>query len=244
MRQKKTKYCIVDAGNTRVKVVDFECDEIVAVDTFSMDEKEKINSKLFLKKDTNSILSSVLSPENQKWIEKTLQPNIVLSNVTPLPISLLDYSTPDTLGADRIANAVAANHFSKTENSLVIDIGTCLKFDFIQNGAFKGGSISPGYNMRLKAMHEFTGALPLLELEEKTSLVGDSTRNAMMSGVLNGIQKEIEGFISHYSQQYQPLTIFLTGGDSKRFDKELKNSIFADVNLTVKGLHLILKHNV
>lgn len=244
MKQENNKYCVVDAGNTRIKVVDFENGDVVSQAFFAIEDKEKIKSNLFLKKDTISILSSVLGEEERKWIVDLLEPNVILSNKTPLPITLDTYKTPETLGADRIANAVAANFYSKDLNSLVIDIGTCIKFDFVQNGKFLGGSISPGYAMRLKAMHEFTGALPLLELEDNSPLVGDSTKYAMMSGVINGIHAEIEGFIGLYTQQYQPLTIFLTGGDMKRFDKELKNSIFADCNLTVKGLYLILKHNV
>ncbi len=242
--KKKTKYCVVDAGNTRIKVVDFEGGEVMKETFVDVNDYEKINLIISSKKDAISILSSVLDEKLRLWIEHILKPNVVLTNKTPLPISINTYKTPETLGADRIANAVAANHYSKTPNSLVIDIGTCIKFDFVQNGQFIGGSISPGYLMRLKAMHHFTGALPLLALEEQSNLVGDSTKNAMLSGVLNGIKAEIEGFINQYNQQYQPLTIFLTGGDLKRFDKELKNSIFADDYLTVKGLYLILKHNV
>ena len=161
-----------------------------------------------------------------------------------LPISIEEYDTPKTLGTDRIANAVAAHHYSNTEQALVIDVGTCIKFDLVLKGKYQGGSISPGYAMRLKAMHEFTGALPQLELEDFSPTIGKSTKQAMLSGVINGIQAEISGFINYYTQQYQQLTIFLTGGDHKRFDKELKNSIFADDNLTIKGLYIILKHNV
>jgi type III pantothenate kinase len=244
VKQEKEKCCVVDAGNTRIKVVDFENGDVINQTSVSIDDKEKIKSILFSKKDTISILSSVLEAKQRDWIVEMLHPNVILINKTPLPINLDSYETPETLGADRIANAVAANHYSETPNSLVIDIGTCIKFDFVQNGNFIGGSISPGYAMRLKAMHEFTGALPMLDLEDNSPLVGDSTKYAMMSGVINGIHAEIEGFVNQYTQQYQPLTIFLTGGDLKRFDKELKNSIFADCNLTVKGLYLILKHNV
>lgn len=240
----KIKYCVVDAGNTRVKVVDFENDEIVEQQQIALNDLEKIKLVLSEKKLTTSILSSVLDKEKLKWVSDLLEPNVVLSNRTPLPISIDAYETPTTLGADRIANAVAAHHYSNTDHALVIDIGTCIKFDLVLKDKYQGGSIAPGYSMRLKAMHEFTGALPLLELEDTAPLIGRSTKQAMLSGVINGIQTEIEGFVADYTQQYQPLTIFLTGGDHKRFDKELKNSIFADDNLTIKGLHIILKHNV
>lgn len=244
MSQEIEKYCVVDAGNTRIKVVDFENGDVSSQTFLAIDDREKIKSIISSRKGVTSILSSVLNEKERNWLIEMLQPNVILDSKTPLPIRLDKYQTPQTLGADRIANAVAANFYSIMSNSLVIDIGTCIKFDFIQNGSFIGGSISPGYEMRLKAMHEFTGALPLLTLEDKCELVGASTKYAMLSGVINGIHSEIEGFIDRYNQQYQPLTIFLTGGDLKRFDKELKNSIFADSYLTVKGLYLILKHNV
>ena len=244
MGKENSKYCVVDVGNTRVKVIDFENSEITGETVINNEDKERIKLLISSKKNAISILSSVLDEKQGLWIKQILEPNVVLTNETPLPISISSYKTPKTLGSDRIANAVAADFYSKDPNCLVIDIGTCIKFDFVQNGHFRGGSISPGYNMRLKAMHHFTGALPLLELEDESALVGDSTKNAMLSGVLNGVQSEIEGIINQYNQQYQPLTIFLTGGDHKRFDKEFKNSIFADDYMTVKGLYLILKHNV
>lgn len=241
---KSIKYCVVDAGNTRVKVVDFENDEIISQQQIALEDLEALKFVLEEKKSTISILSSVLDVKTNDWMINILNPTLVLSKQTPLPISIDDYATPNTLGTDRVANAVAANYYSKHPNALVIDIGTCIKFDLVVEGRYQGGSISPGYAMRLKAMHQFTGALPQLALEEFKPFVGKSTKQSMLSGVNNGVQAEILGFMDYYTQQYQPLTIFLTGGDHKRFDKELKNSIFADENLTVKGLYIILKHNV
>ncbi|HLW29864.1 MAG TPA: type III pantothenate kinase [Brumimicrobium sp.] len=244
MIEKPVKYCVVDVGNTRVKVVDFENDNIVWERTVLLKSIEELKDVLSSKKDVICILSSVLDKNMNDWIVDLLNPTVFLNNKTALPIIIDEYETPNTLGADRIANAVAANEYSTTENTLVIDVGTCIKFDLVLKGNYQGGSIAPGYSMRLKAMHEFTGALPLLDLEDFKPHIGKSTKQAMLSGVNNGVQAEISGFIDYYTQQYQPLTIFLTGGDHKRFDKELKSSIFADDNLTVKGLYIILKHNV
>jgi len=238
------KYCVVDVGNTRVKVLDFENDEIVWQRTILLEDTKELENILSAKNSLTSILSSVLDKKTNDWIINLLNPTLVLNKETPLPIRIDDYETPQTLGADRIANAVAANQYAEHDHSLVIDIGTCIKFDLVIKGSYQGGSIAPGYAMRLKAMHEFTGALPLLELEDFKPFIGKSTKQSMLSGVNNGVQAELSGFIAYYTQQYQPLTIFLTGGDHKRFDKELKNSIFADDNLTVKGLYIILKHNV
>lgn len=241
---KKNKYQVIDAGNTALKIITFSGEEIIEQEFFSWDEKNKIKSYLFQNKDFYRIVSSVIDAETKKWLIENSNPDIILNHDTSLPVSLKNYLTPQTLGADRIANAVAANHLSKTENALVIDIGTCIKFDFVSNGEYMGGSISPGYSMRMKSMHHFTGALPLLELENSTPLIGKSTKESMMSGVLNGIHAEINGMIADYQLIDGELTIFLTGGDHKRFDKELKSGIFVDGNLTAKGLYLILKHNV
>lgn len=238
------KYCVVDAGNTQIKVIDFSGDEIIQQVAIPYHQTDTINEVLNLRVAHTSILSSVVSEEKKQQLIALLQPTIVLDEHTPLPISIEDYKTPHTLGTDRIANAVAANYFSKSENALVIDVGTCIKFDMVVKGRYQGGSISPGYGMRLRAMHEFTGALPLVELEKVDYLEGKSTKESMLSGVLNGVQAEISKFVAFYKAKYPTLTIFLTGGDHKIFEIELKNSIFADNNLTVKGLYLILKHNV
>lgn len=239
----KGKYCIVDGGNTQIKIVDFENEQIIQQQSIAINDRCKIKQLLNTKKETTSILSSVLDEETTSWIAQNMSPTLVLDSNTPLPINLSAYETPNTLGSDRIANAVAAHHYSKTEQSLVIDVGTCIKFDLIIKGYYQGGSISPGYAMRLKALHDYTGALPKLKLEDSSPFVGNNTKKAMLSGVLNGIQAEINTFIDTYTQQYHQLTIFLTGGDHKIFDKELKNSIFADDNLTIKGLFIILRHN-
>ena len=244
MTPKTDKYCVVDAGNTQIKIVDFENEQFVRQQTVAINEEEKLRKILSSRKKATSLLSSVLDNKTTSWIARLMEPNLILNSNTPLPIDLKQYETPETLGADRIANAVAAHHFSSTEQALVVDVGTCIKFDLVVKGKYQGGSISPGYKMRLRAMHDYTGALPYLELENVSYLIGKNTKQAMLSGVINGIQAEIHKFIDVYAQQYQQLTIFLTGGDHKIFDKELKNSIFADDNLTIKGLFIILRHNV
>ncbi|MBW7867272.1 MAG: type III pantothenate kinase [Brumimicrobium sp.] len=241
---KTLKYRIIDAGNTSLKIVDFQEDVIFNQMILSWSDHKMIQYILQERDSDYCILSSVVDAQSKQNIIALAQPTIVLDNKTALPISLQEYETPDTLGADRIANAVAASKITTTEAALVIDIGTCIKFDLVDKNKYLGGSISPGYAMRLNAMHHFTGALPQLELENHAPLIGKSTKESMLSGVINGIQAEIEGLITKYQKKYASLTIFLTGGDYKRFEIELKNSIFAVENLTVTGLFLILKHNV
>lgn len=242
MEEQEENY-IIDAGNTRIKIAKFISDELISSESFGWSDRKVIKKELLALSAKQSLLSSVLSEKDRSWVEGLLNPTIVLNHKTPLPISIEKYATPSTLGADRIANAVAAADQSEG-NNLIIDFGTCIKYDFIDaQKNYHGGAISPGLAMRFKAMHEFTGKLPLINHYEASHFIGDSSVKAMQSGVIFGIKGEINEFIKRYTQKFETLTIFLTGGDAKRFDIVYKNSIFVDCNLTVKGLYLILKHN-
>jgi type III pantothenate kinase len=245
MEFSKTPFFVIDAGNTRLKIAEFQNDDLIRVQVFTYDEEETIKDYLSSIKVGYSLLSGVIKEDFLNRLTDIWSPTLRLNGSTPLPISLEKYQTPTTLGADRVANAVAGNYFSKGGNALIIDIGTCLKFDFVDSsGSYQGGSIAPGIGLRFKSMNDYTANLPLIEDFTATKLVGDSTKGSMMSGVINGITAEISGFIDQYTQQFPQLTIFLTGGDAILFDNALKSSIFVDQNLTLKGLFLILKHNV
>ncbi len=237
---------VIDAGNTRIKIAHFLKEEIKGLYHFSFEEWENEQHSLKLISRYPSILASVLNNIQTKCLIDFFEPDVIMDSKTPVPINLATY-TSKTLGVDRIANAVAScKLMSKNSNSefaLSIDIGTCIKFDLVnRTGHYLGGSISPGVLMRYKSLNEFTGALPLLN-PTLVKLVGTSTENSIHSGVMNGMIVEINGFIEQYKQQYQHLTIFLTGGDAKMFDKALKSSIFVHENLTIEGLYLILLHN-
>ena len=245
MDMENLEYFVVDAGNSRVKIARFQNDEFSGVQIFDDSQDFLLKNELEKIKSKYSILSSVVSEKRKKWLIENLDPDVVLSSKTDLPISLDAYKTLETLGADRIANAVAGYSLSEQQNTLIVDVGTCIKFDFVDDkGNYQGGSISPGMMMRFKAMHNYTGQLPLIDIPAESDLIGKSTFESMNTGVMLGMKAEIDGMIGLYSQKYSPLTIFLTGGDHKRFDKGLKNSIFAENNLTLHGLYLILKHNV
>jgi type III pantothenate kinase len=236
---------VLDAGNTRVKIAEFQSDALVNVRVFESAHKEELLVYLSKIKSYTSLLSGVVSSHFLTLLEKNWSPTVVLSSSTSLPISLEKYRTRETLGVDRIANAVAGHHYASGNYALIIDIGTCLKFDLVDPvGNYLGGSIAPGIGLRFKSMNDYTANLPLIEEYRQTALLGDSTKNSLMSGVVNGMTAEINGFIEQYTQQFPQLTIFLTGGDAILFDKALKSSIFVDRNFTLKGLFLILKHNV
>lgn len=168
----------------------------------------------------------------------------ILSPHTLLPITK-NYDTPETLGADRLAAAVGASVVFPDENCLIIDLGTCIKYDFLENGSiFQGGIIGPGLRMRYKAMHQFTKKLPLIEeIEPWPALIGKSTIEAMKSGVLNGMLAEMSGIIAEYEALLTKFKIILCGGDASFFESRLKKPTFVVPELVPLGLNKILLHN-
>lgn len=152
--------------------------------------------------------------------------------------------TPETLGKDRLAAVIAASNIFPGSDLLVIDAGTAITYDFInKDREYHGGSISPGINMRFKALNTFTGRLPLIDPEPFDQLIGLNTHEAILSGVMNGARYEMNGIIEDYQLKFPHLKTILTGGDAIYFDKKLKSNIFVSSNLVILGLKLILKYN-
>ncbi len=190
------------------------------------------------------------------------QKTLFLNATTPIPLRNL-YLSPDTLGPDRLAAAIGAydeSYYRRGRHTpvLIIDAGTAITFDFVsEEGDYLGGNISPGTDMRLKALHEFTSQLPAvytqpnidvsrfhnpLQAEAAAQLaLGTDTRTAIWQGVHNGVKKEIEGYIQQWTVKFPYLSVFLTGGDEFDFDETVKKRIFADKFLVAKGLNHILK---
>lgn len=235
---------IIDQGNTLFKVALFDENELISKSVFKYSATDSFY--LWLKeknlKELNIIVSSVV---NQK-LDLTHIPSkqiVYLDHSTNIPI-VNGYLTPETLGDDRLANVIAANALNPESSSLVIDLGTCIKYDLIdEKGVYVGGNISLGLNMRYKALHHFTDQLPLIKPSENIKRHGVDTESSIKCGVQLSIEHEISGFIERYTQEFKQLTIFMTGGDLKYFDKSFKNDIFANSNLTLIGLNEILKHN-
>ncbi|CCH53768.1 putative transcriptional acitvator, Baf family [Fibrisoma limi BUZ 3] len=171
---------------------------------------------------------------------------LTLDSATPVPIRKA-YDTPNTLGADRVAAAVGAMSLFPACDCLVLDVGTCLTADLIDREAvFQGGLISPGLHMRLRAMHEQTARLPLVDVSagEPVPLTAKNTRQAMQSGVVNGLTFEMNGIIETYRRERPGLVVVLCGGDASVFESRLKPPIFAVPELVLIGLNRILEHNV
>ncbi|MCG1035973.1 type III pantothenate kinase [Polaribacter sargassicola] len=237
---------IIDIGNTRIKVAVFEKDSLLEV--VVCDKKNiLLEVKNILKKYSisNGIMSNVATiSENQLKELQNLIPIKIISSSTKLPFKNL-YKTPKTLGVDRIALIMAAVNKYNNNNVLIIDAGTCITFDFInKEREYLGGAISPGINMRFNALNHFTAKLPLLEKEEVSNFIGNSTKDCMNSGVVNGVIQEIDGVINQYKKKYSQLKIVLTGGDTKFLLKQLKSSIFADQNFLLNGLNEILNYSL
>jgi type III pantothenate kinase len=226
---------VVDAGNTRIKTGVFKGDRLQEVFYFGSDDWNALKSFLLDNRFENTIVSSVRSEKETRWILQLLQNPIRFHSGIELPLKNT-YTTPETLGADRLANVVAAATLAKGA-ALVLDIGTCIKFDIIDdNKTYLGGSISPGITLRYKSLNDNTGSLPLIDDNSKAEWYGDSTFSCIHSGVMQGIQGEINYFLDYYIKKYPDLTIFVTGGDAHCFDFQIKNNIFVEQNLTLYGL--------
>lgn len=237
----------LDFGNTLLKAGIFDDD--IFREAITLDDDHNDTIELIIKKyqPYKSILSSVI--HHNENIEKILFAQTFfhkVSSETKLPFTI-PISKRDTIGTDRLALIAAAVHFYPGKNTLVIALGSCLTFNFInQYHQFLGGSISPGMHMRYKAMHDYTAKLPLIEdipFAMPVPLIGYDTKTNMQSGVITGICCEIDGVINKYCDSYGNFNALLTGGNSPYFASQLKNKIFADSNFLFKGLYALSELN-
>lgn len=239
----------IDLGNTFAKIGWFDNETLIeARYKIPLDE---LSDLLTQQLPEQAILSST-SHDTQPYadlLQKLGVRVVQLSPALPLPIGK-EYDTPQTLGADRLAAAVGAKVLFPDNNCLVIDMGTCVTYDWVSAEAvFQGGIISPGLRMRFQAMHTFTKRLPLIDVAAQgfssfPALVGKSTQSSMQSGAFNGLLAEIEGFIERYKRERGECQVLLCGGDAPLFENSLKNRIFAAPNLVLVGLNRILQYNV
>ncbi|KJF42898.1 type III pantothenate kinase [Draconibacterium sediminis] len=237
---------VIDIGNTRTKYsvcTENEVVKTVSVDTFSTalistlkQEYEGLDS---------AILSSVKDYPDELKVALTGQfdPFIELNATTPLPVENC-YESNETLGKDRIAAIVGAFELYPKTNVLVIDAGTAITYDLLTaEGKYLGGNISPGLEMRFKALNQFTGKLPKVEKGVIKQLIGKTTEQAIRAGVQHGMVFEVDHAITSFKENYNNLKVIMTGGDAEFFDNKLKNSFFVHFNLTSIGLNRILQHN-
>jgi len=237
----------VDVGNTRIKAAVFEGDTHLESFVFDKTVLEK-NIKNILKKFetiVSIVVSSVADVEKESFLifEKEVEVHFV-SHEDTFPF-INNYGTPKTLGIDRMVLASGATLLYPDQNRLVIDAGTCVTYDFVdENNVYQGGAIAPGLRLRYEALHNFTAKLPLLHLQSPESYVGKSTSESIHSGVVNGLVYEIDGFIDEYKAGCSKIIIILTGGDAEFLAKRLKNTIFANSNFLLESLNQTFQYKI
>ncbi len=237
---------IIDVGNSSAKLAVFKQGKLISKRRIPLENI--MNGINDIKKEFKSIEKAIISSVgNLKKREITCIKNyfkvIVLDASTKIPFQN-HYKSPKTLGVDRIALVSASVKKYKELNVLIIDAGTCITYDFINNeNNYLGGAISPGIRVRYQSLNNLTANLPLLETKMPYSFIGNSTIESIHSGIINGILNEIEGTINYYDKKYKDLTVILTGGDADFLSKRLKSSIFANSNFLLEGLNYILEFN-
>ncbi|MFI3277239.1 MAG: type III pantothenate kinase [Rikenellaceae bacterium] len=237
---------LIDIGNSRVKYAVMEGDgsimEMLSEDNFSQERVRDFARRYDI---SGAIVCSTRGDATAiiAELKEIVKDALLFDTTLELPIEC-NYSTPETLGRDRLALAIGAHDTYKNRDILLIDCGTAITIDFVSaEGAFEGGVISPGVNMRFKALHEFTASLPLCQAQEEDFDIAQTTQSAIKKGVMNGICYEMEGYISHFRSKFEKLLVIFVGGDAKYFDKRIKNTIFAEQELLFKGLNKILEYN-
>ena len=236
----------IDIGNTALKFALFDREEITdkgsGIEALSglLAKNTALISRAIMASVADSVATITL-------LRKFNIPLTVLSHQTKLPIRNL-YETPETLGSDRITLSVAADRIFHDSPALIIGAGTCITYNFIDQGGFIGGAISPGITMRFKALNHYTAKLPYIDWEpyqdiDYDTLTGANSKDSILSGVLNGVIQEIDGTIEEYRQRYSGLRVAVTGGDMGFLVKNLKNDIFARPDMVLEGLNFILLHN-
>ena len=233
-----------DFGNTRLKVALFQNAKLAEVIVIENDEIATIGSTLEKFDAHKTILSSVINhnPEIETLLARKTKFHR-LNHLSNLPFTT-PVGKPETIGADRLALSAAAVYFFPKQHNLVIGMGSCITYNFINaDHEFLGGGISPGMEMRMRSLNQFTAKLPIVKPDGNVPLVGYDTVTNILSGVVMGMAKEMDGFIDTYKERYGNFNVHLTGGDLVYLAPHLKNQIFADPELIFKGLYAISEVN-
>ena len=233
---------VIDFGNTNIKCGVFDKGHLIGTHRFeTIDELSVfINDRVYYQVGVCSVTHDyeVLKDSIQGLDQATF-----LTHETNIPLQI-DYNTPQTLGMDRLAAAIGGNALFPETSLMVIDVGTCITYDFVNPlGIYEGGIISPGIELRYKSMHDYTKNLPLLDDRQSDVLIGKSTQDSMVSGVINGIVGEIEYHISQFMLKNTDLKVIMTGGGAKLFESKIKSDIFVALEIVLVGLNCVLEYN-
>ncbi len=235
---------VIDRGNTRLKMAIFDGSTLVDIrvcDALTDEFLKDLKAHFPLEK---AIFCSVAGNDEPiiAILRRHFPEMLQMPHGLKFPISC-DYDLR-LVGADRIAAAVGARVCVPTGNLFVVDAGTCVTYDFLSDeNHFECGNIAPGYELRLKAMHHFTGKLPQVEPTEPEKFMAAETTEAMRAGAFNGIVFEIEGYMRYLQQRYPDVKLVLGGGIATLLCNKIKNCTFAEPNLALVGLNEILAEN-
>ena len=243
----KVMILTIDIGNTRVKYAVFETNTSIEVDAFLVQNLENAIQNILNKHNKIGVIvcASVGNIENEglSFVSNTILIHYITRDKA-FPFQN-KYITPQTLGIDRMVLAAGASLRFPKLNKLVIDAGTCITYDFIdENNVYHGGAISPGIRLRYESMHNFTANLPLLTVEQPETIIGTTTNQSLHSGVVNGLKFEIEGYIQVLKSQNKKFIIILTGGDAIFLANQLKNTIFANSNFLLESLNILYQYQI
>lgn len=234
---------VIDFGNTNIKCAVFDANDLIDQLSFTgMEEaRDFVVRGIYYQIGVCSVNQG---KENILEAIPELKNAFFLSKDSNIPLRI-NYDTPETLGMDRLAAAIGANATFPGHSLMVIDIGTCITYDFVsRDGIYEGGLISPGVELRYKSMNDYTKNLPLLNKREAGPLIGKSTEESMVSGVINGIAAEMQAHASQFMLNNADLKVIMTGGGAKIFESKIKSDIFVSLEIVLVGLNRVLEYNV
>ena len=236
---------IIDIGNSFVKVAIMDGDEILWKERYSSPQEfDALAIKGRWPQIARAIVAST-AVDTLSATEALREAGIEvleMNSLTPVPIGN-EYATPETLGVDRLAAAVAAVEVMGCRDCIIVDLGSAITIDFVKDGIYRGGNISPGVEMRFRALHDYTKRLPKCQPTDEVLEMGRTTSQAIEQGVMQGIENEIRGYIEAFCKKNAKISIIFAGGDAIFFDKRIKNAIFAKCDLVITGLNRILDYN-
>lgn len=235
---------VVDIGNSFSKVGLFDKNILIEYKEFRLFSVDDIKPFFSSNTITNSIISNVSSYDKKVFEFLNMNSNLVLFD-TEIKLPFKNkYGSVETIGNDRIALVSQASRLYPDKNVLVIDSGSCITYDFLNDkNEYLGGGISPGLNMKLKALNNQTARLPLVKKTQIKYLIGKSTETSILSGVINGTLGEINYIIEEYKKRYKKIVIILTGGDLNFLFNHIKNGILADPKFLLSGLNILIELN-
>ncbi len=235
---------IADIGNTSTKLAVYEGNRKVSAARINDLSCEEFENKLCDTRLKKVIVSSVKRLPH--FVTDLLVSHIpfvhILSHKSKLPFRI-EYETPETLGTDRIAGVAGGYQLFPGDDVLIIDAGTAITYDFLTGTTYKGGNISPGIEMRFKALHKFTSRLPILSIRDNYNSPGRNTNDAILAGVINGSIYEINEYIRTFEKKHKNCKVILAGGDSEYLKDKLIRQITYMPDIVIDGLNYILEYN-